>query len=267
MRVTRVTGVAVLAAVAVLVTTSAVLAAPDPASASGDCSKAEASAVVKQLRLGEPSLGYPVAAVLCGVFADPQSQTMVVTLAGPTGPLDWVVFRWADGAWQVLMRQGAGASITAAGSDIRQTISLYLSSDSHCCPTGGTKTRIWHWNGSRFLAGAWLEKRTTDSFFSPSRNIFCWMDDHGQSVVVGCQTWKPPQEMVKMGAEGRFKSRRVPAAQCGCVPDGPRTLAYGKQVTVGRFRCLSLQTGMRCTVIQSGKGFLIDSTTTIHVGP
>jgi hypothetical protein len=194
---------------------------------------------------------------------------MVVSLWGPgnTGYIDWVVFRWDGQAWQFVMKQPFAASITAAGSDIRQTLSIYRPSDSRCCPTGGTKTRIWHWNGTRFVAGPWKQAQTSDAFFSPSRKIFCWMDDDGQKALVGCQTFnKPPQEMVTMGAEGRLKIRRIPASQCGCTPDGPRTLGYGKQVTVGRFRCLSLRSGMRCTVIRSGKGFLISRAGVRRVG-
>jgi len=44
------------------------------------------------------------------------------------------------------------------------------------------------------------------------------------------------------------------------------TLGYGKLITVGRFRCRSLRSGIRCTVIQSGKGFLIDSKAVRRVG-
>ena len=43
-------------------------------------------------------------------------------------------------------------------------------------------------------------------------------------------------------------------------------LAYGKQITVGRFRCQSLQIGVRCTVIRSGRGFLINRDGVSRVG-
>lgn len=48
--------------------------------------------------------------------------------------------------------------------------------------------------------------------------------------------------------------------------EGTPTLSYGKQITVGRFRCLSLQIGVRCTVIRSGKGFLISRAGVRRVG-
>jgi hypothetical protein len=235
---------------------------------SGQCSKPEAIDAVKRLGLSDVSATYPVFTVLCGAFTGTGSQDMVVSIAGleNVGMLYWAVFRWSGSNWQLVMKQRHVATLTTAGSDIRETQSIYRDSDPRCCPSGGTKTRVWHWSGSRFLAGAWEQKQTTDAFFSPSRNIFCWMDDDGQKVGVGCQTWNPPQRLVKMGAEGGLKIRSVPASQCGCVPDGPRTLAYGKQVTVGRYRCESQQMGMRCTVIRSGKGFLINRDGVTRVG-
>ena len=209
----------------------------------------------------------PVGKVLCGSFMGPGSQTMVVSIfgGGNSGLIEFAVFRWDGEAWQFVMKQPAAASITAAGPDIRQTLSIYRPGDPRCCPTGGTKSRIWHWDGSRFVAGPWKQTQTEDAFYSPSRKIFCWMDDNGHGVAVGCVTFSSRRQ-VTMGAEGRLKIRRIPASQCGCRPDGVRTLAYGKQITVGRFRCQSLQIGVRCTVIQSAKGFLINTAGVRRVG-
>jgi len=241
---------------------------PVAAAAQADCSKAAATEIVLRLHLNDPEVARPVGKVLCGSFTGPGSQTMVVSLWGPgnTGFIDWAVFRWTGNAWEFLMKQPAAASITAAGPNIRQTLPIYRPSDSRCCPTGGMKSRIWHWNGSRFVAGPWKQTQTSDAFFSPSRNIFCWMDDDSHRVAVGCVTFGSPRE-VTMGAEGRLKIRRIPASQCGCVPDGPRTLAYGRQTTVGRFRCLSQRSGVRCTVIRLGKGFVINRAGVKRVGP
>ena len=90
-------------------------------------------------------------------------------------------------------------------------------------------------------------------FDSPSRNINCWMYDGGSndySRGVTCKT-DTPRRMVAMSGAGRLKISGV-RGQCGCdEPDSP-PLSYGKQVNAGRFRCVSLQVGIRCTVIQSG---------------
>lgn len=204
---------------------------------------------------------------------------MVVMLRGDgnTGFVYWVVFRWAGDAWQFLMKQTAGASITAAGSDIRQTLPIYRPSDPRCCPTGGTKSRIWHWNGTRFTASAWKQVTKGEpearAFDSPSLNLNCAMFDQTGGRFVHCQSRTPPQT-VRMDAAGRLTicRDRTPNVGNDCNlgdrGEGPiRPLAYGRQITVGRFRCLSLEIGVRCTVVRSGKGFLINRAGVSRVVP
>lgn len=242
----------------------------------GSCSKASARTIVAQLGLGERSVPDPVGRVLCGSFTGPGSQTMVVSLWGDgnSGLVEWAVFRWSGGTWQFLMTQTAAASITAAGPDIRQTLPIYRPSDSRCCPTGGEKSRLWHWNGSRFVTGPWQVKQAEvdepTRFRSPSGNIECWMYDGTRSDLgapgVGCSSRTPPK-FARLHADGRLQVSRNRWA-CGCVEEPrPLPLAYGKQITVGRFRCLSLQIGLRCTVIRSGQGFLINRDGVRRVGP
>jgi hypothetical protein len=248
---------------------------PSVTAAQADCSKAPATEIVLRLHLNDPEVADPVGKVLCGSFTGPGSQTMVVSLWGPgnSGWIEWAVFRWTGNAWEFLMKQPAAASITAAGSDIRQTLPIYRASDSRCCPTGGTKTRIWHWNASSFTVSPWklVAKGTGEPsrFDSPSHNIHCSMfDGSGKdySRGVGCNS-DTPRRMVNMNADGRLTIRGIPKAWCGCEePDFPR-LGYGRQLTVGRFRCLSLRSGVRCTVIRSGKGFLINRSGVTRVGP
>lgn len=243
-------------------------------SASADCSKAGAVEVVERLHLNDPEVADPVGRVLCGSFTGPGSQTMVVSLVGPgnTGLIEWAVFRWEADAWQFVMKQPAAAAITAAGPDIRQTLPVYRPSDSRCCPSGGTKTRIWHWNGSNFTAGPWKVTRGTAEparFDSPSHNIHCFMFDGSggdYSRGVGCNSDKP-RRMVDMTADGRLKIRGIPAAWCGCREPDFAPLGYGRQISVGRFRCLSQRSGVTCTVIESGKGFLISRAGVRRVGP
>ena len=117
--------------------------------------------VVERLHLGEADfVANPVWDVICGAFMGPGSQTMVVSLAsgGMSVPFEgWAVFRRADGSWQLVMPPGNGAKVSAAGSDIRETVSILRPGDQHCCPTGGTSSRIWHWNGTRFTASPWKQ--------------------------------------------------------------------------------------------------------------
>jgi hypothetical protein len=223
--------------------------------------------------LNYPEVAGPVGKVLCGSFTGPGSQTMVVSLWGPgnTGFIEFAVFRWTGDEWQFLMKESAANSITAAGSDIRQTLPIYRASDSRCCPTGGTKTRIWHWDGTRFVASAWKQvtpgKVITRSFYTPSKNINCSLGDSSDYLGVSCASRNPPRS-AKMDANGRLKicqGRRC--LGCGCAPEGIPTLGYGKQVIAGRYRCLSQPSGVTCVVISSGKGFVISSAGVRRVGP
>ena len=247
-------------------------ASPLTAVATADCSEAAATEIVLRLHLNDPEVAAPVARLLCGSFTGPGSETMVASLWGPgnSGLITWVVFQWVGDAWQFLMKQPAAASITTAGSDIRQTLPIYRASDSRCCPTGGTKTRIWHWDGTRLVAGPWKQvtRGEPSRFDSPSRNITCWMFDGNGSFSrgVGCESDKPSR-WVNMNTNGRLKICSVRCNVCGCDEPGFAPLAYGKQITVGRFRCESLRSGMKCTVMRSGRGFLISTVGVRRVGP
>src|SRR5262249_52978208 len=104
-------------------------------------------------------------------------------------------------------------------------------------------------------------------FLSPSGNLECSMQDNRQARRVNCSSGRAPQR-VEMGVSGALticKGRRcVPT--CGCKEENASVLAYGRQLTVGRFRCISLESCIKCTVIQSGQGFLINRTTIARVG-
>jgi hypothetical protein len=245
--------------------------------ATADCSVRAADELVKRLGLSDPSVTNPVYKVLCGAFAGPGSQTMVVSLLGPgsTGMIDWVVFRSLGGEWQFLMKRHQAAVLTAAGSDIREKVWIFRSGDPRCCPSGGTKARIWHWDGTRFVASAWKQVTSGKApkkdavVFSPLRyGVTCHMTDDGSFRGSWVYCWiggKPhPTRHVKLNLDGRFSVAATTAIPLGL--GGPVT-PYGTRVTVGRFRCLSLRSGMRCTVIRSGKGFLINRDGVRRVGP
>ena len=192
---------------------------------------------------------------------------MVASINGDSnlGMLYWAVFKWTGSEWQFLMKQRHAAILMAVGSDIRETWSIYLPNDSRCCPSGGTKARIWHWNG-RFVAGPWKPSAKDTpgmaAFFTPSRNLFCTMADHGADRAgVHCSS-SHPEHTVSMGLGGRLHVCRGP----GCIGNPgesdpqptPRLLGYGRQLTLGRFRCRSEATGVTCVVIRTGKGFVIN---------
>lgn len=234
----------------------------------GRCTKAEATAVVKRLRLGDPFATVPVFKVLCGSFAGPGSQTMVASLLGEanTGMIGWAVFRLAGGQWQLLMERRGAAELTAAGADIRETVSIYRPSDPRCCPSGGTKSRTWHWNGSRFTASAWTRPASTFEAFHAPGGIQCSMVDDGRRASATCWSGSLAQEAT-LRADGRLTICRGSASRCkyGDIGEEPR-LTQGKQVTVGRFRCTIRRSGVTCVVTRSGKGFLISRGGVKRVG-
>ena len=104
---------------------------------------------------------------------------------------------------------------------------------------------------------------TSASFYSPSRNISCEMNDGRAHVgsVVYCQSVAHPHS-VKLGLDGRLKiCRGGTPTTTHCLGDaGEHTpvLAYGKHITLRHFSCRSEQAGVTCTVIKTGKGFRID---------
>jgi hypothetical protein len=59
-----------------------------------------------------------------------------------------------------------------------------------------------------------------------------------------------------------------PSGSCNVGNAGERTptFAYGRRVTVGPFTCQVLHTGVKCTVMSSGKGFVMRRTTVRPVG-
>jgi hypothetical protein len=98
-------------------------------------------------------------------------------------------------------------------------------------------------------------------------------DDPGINLVeVLCQSTTPTyNQSVTLSANGRVQlcaERFVTTNRCDIGNEGENTPTFkvGKQVTVGRFRCQVLDTGVKCTVIKSGKGFLINKTRTIRIG-
>lgn len=104
-------------------------------------------------------------------------------------------------------------------------------------------------------------------FYSPSRNIFCAMGDSNQFRGANCSTFKPIRT-AELNVAGRLRIVPCHASSCkdcGCREEAP-ILPYGQQITVSRFQCVSLKSGMKCTVVKTGKGFLISRSGTKRIG-
>jgi hypothetical protein len=273
-----------------------VLSAPGPAvgkpSAAAPCSKAEATILVKRLHLGSADyLPKPVFGVICGTFMGPGSRTMVALLAsgGASAPFGgWAVFRPLGDTWRLVMVRNGGGPITAAGSDLKETQGILRDGDSHCCPTGGTRARLWHWNGTRFVAGVWRQVKPAtpapavpgfSGFFkTPSGNIVCGYG-YGSKFprpFVGCRIksgLKPPPPPTRpgcfttndigLGATGRTTTGRT---ICPGEPEGDagvlayesvaRVLGYGRSWSGGGISCASALAGLTCRN-KGGHGFFL----------
>jgi hypothetical protein len=269
----------------------AALALPGAQDAAGaaaaECSEQAAIAAATPLQLvSNPQLEHPVT-VLCGAFLGAGSRAMAVTFTNGTCVPDtgWAVFRDAGGTWQLLDPPGEVKDVilplTAAGNDIREEYAVYRSGDNPCHPSGGTRARLWHWDGTNLVAGTSTQVQppagggqanTSAAFLSPSRNLSCEMNDRRPNVgsYVYCQSFNRPHS-AKLTLSGRFTvCRDRSRLTTHCLGDpGEHTplLAYGHQKTVGRFRCRSRHDGITCTVIRSGKGFRIDGAGVSRVGP
>jgi hypothetical protein len=93
-------------------------------------------------------------------------------------------------------------------------------------------------------------------FYSPSHRIDCEIDTGGYAGPdsVYCKTVEPPRS-VQMDDTGAFRS--CTGESCiGNAAQGIPTLAYGKTMALGPFRCLSEITGVTCTAARD-RGFTI----------
>lgn len=266
------------------ITASSVVAAGG-AAARADCSEATARQLVEEHKLNVFLLPNPVAQVLCGPFTGPGSEAMAITITAPTcwAIQNWAVLSFTGGVWRLVLRQPAYLipPLVAVGSDIRETTAVFRPGDPRCIPTGGSHARVWQWDGARLVAGPWkqvtkgkTEPRKPAVFRSLSGNIRCSMFDWGGSdrPGVNCSSLRSPQR-VRMDADGRLKicrgTRCIDSGSvCGCDEASlfPR-VGYGRTITFQPFRCTSLRSGVRCTVIRTGKGFLINRAGVRRVGP
>lgn len=96
--------------------------------------------------------------------------------------------------------------------------------------------------------------------FSPlSYGISCHITDDGTYSGSWVYCWigggASPTHHIKLNLNGKFSLTTTTPIPLGL---GGRDTPYGSQVTAGRFRCQSLRSGMKCTVIATGRGFVFN---------
>ncbi len=223
----------------------------------------------------------PVGQVLCGAFVGARSRAMVASLTTPGcgGTIGWVVFRLLGRSWQIVMQRRNGAQLQAVGSNIRETQQVLRPGDAHCLPTGGTRSRLWHWNGVRFVTTPWKYARPPSN--PPEFRVRLAGGTLGCDVAVGqtlCQAVpsapqasEPLVQVARLQPDGQATScvaRGLADDHClqGDLGDPIPDLSAGQQTTVGPFTCTVLEAGVRCTVTATGKGFLITPASVTLVG-
>lgn len=263
---------------------AAAVAAPGARIAHASCSRATAKRLVNQDRLNDFLLPQPVVQVICGPFTGPRSQAMLVTIGAATcwSPQQWAVFRYTGGAWRLVTdkHRFIVSPVRASGGNLIVTSPVSRPGDSRCDLTGGTLTQTWHWNRSRFVVVA--TKRTpppvhTIEFYASAQGlrVGCEIDDstvvNGGQVICSAYSSTELRTAVLNGT-GRVVACTQPIqASTGPCPQGNLgapipTYSTGKSIALGGYRCQVLQTGLQCTVIATGKGFLFGPSTVTPVG-
>jgi hypothetical protein len=251
------------------------------ATAAAPCSRATAA------RLGKPYLWDPlrfqrqqIVQLLCGPFTGPGSTAMVMSFRAPTcwGEQGWAMFRRVGGTWRLVKVQRGTFlfPFIVVDNDIQENAPVFRRGDSRCGPTGGRQGRIWHWNGRRLAQSpiSWM-LLTTDKpggsgggLYSPlPGRIWCTMKDGDEDEYYVRCDGETLGQTATLTPDGQTT---VCTSGCALRPSPwsmrPPRVPFGQNVTLDHFRCASQPTGVLCTVLASGKGFLINSTGITRVG-
>lgn len=233
---------------------------PQAASLGGPCSKLTAQKL-------NPDT---VLSVVCGAFLGPGSQAMVANLTNGTclPSFSWNLYVLKGGSWQEVQLGAHGGftgyPVVAVGNELKETLMVPKPGQPVCLATA-TRSRIWHWNGSSLVPGAWTGAKGGSSattpasakrehyYTSPTGNIICAI----AAANVSCQTYEPPQRAVL------YPTGKLDLCRAASCPGNPgegalfTKIPYGRSVSAGPFRCTSAFTGVTCVVTATGKGFSI----------
>lgn len=103
---------------------------------------------------------------------------------------------------------------------------------------------------------------------TPGAAVECWMNQGKSTETFASCGTKRPLQAATVYPDGHVLACYGTTLRTGqCLMNAPArtpTLAYGRAVVLGPFRCRSLRTGVRCVVIRSGHGFLISRSGISH---
>ena len=262
--------------------------APDASSTAGAsavCSRATArAAMAREQLLSDPQLGLrAVGQLFCGAFAGPGSRGMAASAAhGVCMPYaGWGAFRYVNGDWELIpggshpgiLRPG----IARSGNDIVEKATIRYPGETVCLASG-LKERIWHWNGSRLVAGRWKvistgpKTVTLQDFLSPDRKTWCVIHTGAIGDEAFCASLTPVRSATLRRNGAVAICNGTVGGDCGNGwHSSAPVLRHGQQNELHGYRCTSETKGITCTVIAPGKGygkgFLINRQGVSRVGP
>ena len=231
-------------------------------SAQAACSRAAADQAILALGQAEPGDQHPAAQVLCavpvfGAGVEAMVASVKIPSCGRTG--NWLVWRYQGGRWQRVFESHNGADLFAVGAGIKERQFVLRPGDAHCFPTGGTRSRVWRWNGARMLSGAWRYSKPQGTkgvmhvrnFKSPSGNITCSLGDSGHTR---CFSRNRPHSAL-LYYDGRIRICRGRGCFGNSTGSPLPVLAYGRRNEFALFRCSAAMRGITCVSLMRGKGY------------
>lgn len=118
-----------------------------------------------------------------------------------------------------------------------------------------------------FVAVAASPAAAYKGFVSPTGNIGCIMEDRAVRCDIREHSWQSPPKPKSCDVDygGGVAVGLSGQADFVCAGDtvldaGP-VLPYGESASKGRFRCTSMESGMRCVNKRNGHGFLLAKQT------
>jgi hypothetical protein len=247
---------------------AALTALPGRAGAQGGCTDDDVFQAAEQA--GRVNARDQLSGGACGAFFGPGSRAMAVRLVAQQCDPNfiWTVLRFEDGTWRHVDgpwdHTGRIIGISAVGDDIREEQPIFRRADNGCKPTGGSRARLWHWDGTRLAPGPFTRARAADpkpvsfKIFDHDVDASCVIHDDHHLRRVSCAYRGTPRFGVRLASSGKV-------TRCHCLHDAGvndfvRTLASGHHITVGRFRCALKGPMLTCRVTATGKGFSLTDT-------
>lgn len=235
------------------------------AAAAPDCSKTTVRQAAAQAGVANPDFPSEVIGGVCGAFLGPGSRAMGVVLrAQQCAPNRiWTVLGFTDGAWHHVTgpwdRGPRIDGLKTAGDDIREEQPVFRKADDGCVPTGGSRARLWHWDGTRLKAGAFHRAQRPDprprAFRAFGGALACSMrdDHHARRVLCGGRPFGV--RLNDVGGVDRCRCKR---------PHATRTLRPGHGRIVGLFACDATTATLSC-LFANGRGFALTAAGRLRI--